>query len=69
MPSHSEMARAQHTDDANSAPLIGARNAGDDLKQVSSKSAQVIALEPQGVQQSQTGSGGQNPGANVQAGK
>lgn len=35
----------QSTDAANSAPMITATNAGDDLRQISSKSAQAIAQE------------------------
>lgn len=36
---------AQSTDAANSAPMITARNAGDALRQISSKSSQAIAQE------------------------
>jgi len=38
-------ANGQHTDAENSKPMRTASNAGDDLRQISSKSAQKIAQE------------------------
>jgi len=58
----------QSTDAINAAALTGATSAGEGAKTVMSKSAQEIARERTN-QNTQTGSGGTNPGANVQAGK
>ena len=61
-------ANGQHTDAINSKALASATNAGDDLTQVMSASSQTIAQDT-GNQNTVAGSGGDNPGANVQAGK
>ncbi len=58
----------QSTDAENSRALHKSKNAGDDLKQVKSASAQAIAHD-RANQNTVGGSGAQNPGANVQAGK
>lgn len=59
---------AQSTDAANDASLIGSKSAGADASKVSSKSAQKIAQDRTN-ENTLAGSGGENPGANVQAGK
>ena len=69
MPSHTEQNARQHTDTENSKPLVKATNAGDDLSQLSSRSVRDIALDNELGQQHLSGEGGENPGANVQAGK
>ncbi len=69
MPSDSEMARAQHTDMANDAPLMTATNAGDDLTQLSSRSTPDIASDNELGQQRLSGAGADAVTAPVQAGK
>ena len=59
----------QSTDFENDKPLVTATNAGDDLKQASSRSTQDIAQDNDLGQQHLSGEGAVNPGANVQAGK
>ena len=59
----------QSTDFENDKPLVTATNAGDDLNQASSRSTPDIARDNELGQQHLSGEGGDNPGANVQAGK
>ena len=59
---------AQSTDDINSAALVKAKSIDDDVSTVSQKSSQLIAQD-RSNQNRVGGSGGDNPGANVQAGK
>lgn len=57
-------ANGQHTDAENSKPLGSSTPIQDDVKQVSSQSAQKIAQD-RGNQNTQSGSGGENPGASI----
>jgi len=59
---------AQSTDAENSKPLGKAKTVEDDLKGSGRKSSQAIARD-RSNQNTVAGSGGKNPGANVQAGK
>jgi hypothetical protein len=59
----------QNTDGENNKALAKATPVEDDVKTKALGSAQTIARESTDGQNTQTGSGGENPGANVQAGK